>query len=76
MGSVILGATSLEQLRENLEAFSLPDLDPATLKTIDAIDEGLSAAYYKGVQVRALPAAAAAAAEDQPQDASTSRPEL
>eukprot|EP00798_Chlamydomonas_sp_ICE-L_P012566 gene12566-15788_t len=38
MGSTIMGATSLEQLKENLDAFEGPQLDDETLMAIDAID--------------------------------------
>ena len=56
MGSVIIGATSLDQLRENLEAFSMPDLDARTLRAIDQIDEPLNSAYFNGVKARKLEA--------------------
>ena len=36
MGSVIIGATNLEQLKENIEAFELV-LDDDTLERMDAI---------------------------------------
>ena len=37
--STIIGATTLEQLRENILAFDLPDLSPQVLRRMDAIDE-------------------------------------
>jgi diketogulonate reductase-like aldo/keto reductase len=54
MGAVIIGATTLAQLKENIEAFDLPDLSPAVLRRIDAVDERLAAAYYRGVQPGAV----------------------
>lgn len=48
VGSVIIGATSLEQLRENLAAFELDPMDAAELAALD--DDGLDyAAYYSGL---------------------------
>ena len=50
IGAVIIGATSLEQLKENILAFELPGLSRSTLRRIDAIDHQLASAYYQGVQ--------------------------
>lgn len=62
VGSVIVGATSVEQLKENLEAFNDQALDsildPATLSQIDAIEEEYAAsAYYRGVNPGSVKAA-------------------
>ena len=63
MGAVIIGATTLEQLRENILAFDLPDLSPQVLRRMDAIDERLAAAYYRGVQPGVVQAEAEAEVE-------------
>ena len=54
MGAIIIGATTLEQLQENINAFNMGDLDAETLAAIDAVDNTISPAYYKGVQPGAL----------------------
>lgn len=37
MGSTIVGATSLEQLKENIETFEMEALTPDVLEAIDEI---------------------------------------
>eukprot|EP00613_Pedinella_sp_CCMP2098_P067964 CAMPEP_0171986456 /NCGR_PEP_ID=MMETSP0993-20121228/274881_1 /TAXON_ID=483369 /ORGANISM="non described non described, Strain CCMP2098" /LENGTH=521 /DNA_ID=CAMNT_0012639363 /DNA_START=155 /DNA_END=1721 /DNA_ORIENTATION=+ len=57
VGAVIVGATSLAQLRENLEAFNGDDddlLDSGILAQIDSIEEQSASAYYRGVKPGSL----------------------
>ena len=58
MGSVIIGATTMAQLAENIAAFELEDLTPEELVDIDAV-QNFHTPYHKGVGAVAILASAA-----------------
>ena len=66
MGSVIIGATKMAQLAEDIAAFELADLEPAELLEMDAVSDHYSP-YYKGVGAVAVVAddAASCGEEDE-----------
>ena len=63
MGSVIIGATKMAQLAEDIAAFELADLEPAELLEMDAVSDHYSP-YYKGVGAVAVVADDAACGEE------------
>ncbi|KAH8098250.1 oxidoreductase [Aureococcus anophagefferens] len=63
MGSVIIGATKMAQLAEDIAAFELADLEPAELLEMDAVSDHDSP-YYRGVGAVAVVADDAACGEE------------